>query len=146
MLNALARAAYGIYVPVIGREPMPMATDWTKLMDEQEVWIVDGPAGAAAGSLALEIKADRILVWSVAVAPAYQRRGLGRSLMIFAESRAGALRVPEIRLFTNARMERNIALYARLGYGETHRERHEDRVLVHMRKTIGSSSAASAET
>lgn len=77
--------------------------------------------------------------------PAHQHRGLGRRLMAFAEGRASALRVPEIRLFTNARMERNIALYARLGYVETHRKRHEDRVLVHMRKTIGASAAAPAE-
>ena len=55
-LNALARAAYAIYLPVIGREPQPMATDWQTLFASQEIWIVDGPAGPIA-SLALEVAA-----------------------------------------------------------------------------------------
>ncbi len=44
---------------------------------------------------------------------------------------------PELRLFTNARMEENIALYRRLGYAEARREEFSDRVLVHMRKAVG---------
>ena len=54
-LNALARAAYAVYVPVIGREPQPMATDWQTLFASQEIWIIDGPSGPTA-SLALEIE------------------------------------------------------------------------------------------
>jgi ribosomal protein S18 acetylase RimI-like enzyme len=135
-LNALARAAYAIYVSVIGREPMPMAVDWAALLPVQEIWIVDGPSGEAAASLALEVQPDHLVIWSIAVTPAHQGRGLGRSLMAFAETRARALQRSEIRLFTNARMERNIAHYRRLGYAETHREDLADRVLVHMRKTV----------
>ena len=135
-LNALARAAYEIYVPIIGREPMPMAVDWATLLPVQEIWIVDGSSSEAVASLALELEPDHLVIWSVAVAPAHQGRGLGRSLMAFAETRARALQRSEIRLLTNARMERNIARYRRLGYAETHREELADRILVHMRKTI----------
>ena len=135
-LTALARAAYARHVPVIGREPMPMTADWGRLLSEQEIWIVDGPAGEAVASLALEVQADHVMIWSVAVAPAHQQRGLGRRLMAFAEARARELRRPELRLFTNARMEGNIALYGRLGYGETQREELPDRVIVHMRKAV----------
>jgi ribosomal protein S18 acetylase RimI-like enzyme len=135
-LNALARAAYAVYVPLIGREPMPMAVDWATLLPVQETWIVDGPSGEAVASLALELQPDHLVIWSIAVAPAHQGRGLGRSLMTFAETRARALQRSEIRLFTNARMERNIAHYRRLGYAETHREEFADRVLVHMRKPL----------
>jgi ribosomal protein S18 acetylase RimI-like enzyme len=123
-------------VPVIGREPMPMAVDWATLLPVQEIWIVDGPSGEAVASLALELEPDRLVIWSIAVVPAHQGRGLGRSLMAFAETRARALQRSEIRLFTNARMGRNIAHYRRLGYAETHREDLADRVLVHMRKTV----------
>jgi protein-L-isoaspartate(D-aspartate) O-methyltransferase len=136
VLNALARAAYGIYVPLIGREPMPMAVDWTTLLQTQEVWIVDGPSGEAVASLALALEPDHLVIWSIAVAPAHQGRGIGRDLMAFAETRARALQRSGIRLFTNARMERNIARYRRLGYLETHREPLEDGALVHMRKPI----------
>jgi ribosomal protein S18 acetylase RimI-like enzyme len=135
-LNVLARAAYEMYVPVIGREPMPMAVDWATLLLAQEIWIVDDPSGEAVASLALDLKPDHLVIWSVAVAPTHQSRGIGRNLMAFAEKRAHALQRSEIRLFTNARMERNIAHYRRLGYVETHREQLADRVLVHMRKIL----------
>jgi len=135
-LEALARAAYARHVAVIGREPMPMTADWVRLLSEQEIWIVDGPAGEAVASLALDVQADHVMVWSVAVAPAHQQRGLGRRLMAFAETRARELQRLELRLFTNARMEGNIALYRRLGYAETRREELADRVLVHMSKAV----------
>jgi ribosomal protein S18 acetylase RimI-like enzyme len=135
-LTALARAAYARHVAAIGREPMPMTADWAKLLSEQEVWIVDGPAGEAMASLALDVHADHVMIWSVAVAPAHQRHGLGRRLMALAEARARVLRRPELRLFTNARMEGNVALYRRLGYSETQREQLPDRVLVHMSKAV----------
>jgi ribosomal protein S18 acetylase RimI-like enzyme len=136
-LAALARAPYARHVPVIGREPMPMTADWGQLLSEQEIWIVEGPASEAIASLALEVQADHVTVWSVAVAPAHQQRGLGRRLMAFAEGRARDLQRPELRLFTNARMEGNIALYRRLGYGETRRQELADRVIVHMSKAVG---------
>jgi ribosomal protein S18 acetylase RimI-like enzyme len=134
-LNALARAAYAIYVPVIGREPQPMATDWQTLFARQEIWIVDGPSGLLA-SLALEVEPDHVVIWSVAVAPEHQRKGMGRRLLEFAEARSRELRRPEIRLFTNAKMVRNIALYRGLGYAETRREELPDRVIVHMGKRL----------
>ena len=135
-LTALARAAYARHVPVIGREPMPMTADWARLLSEQEIWIVDGPAGEAMASLALDIQTDHVMIWSVAVAPAHQQRGRGRRLMAFAEERARALERPELRLFTNARMAGNVALYRRLGYCETRREELADRVIVHMSKAV----------
>jgi len=141
-LTVLARAAYARHVAVIGREPMPMTASWTKLLTEQEIWIVDGPTGEMMASLALEVQADHVMVWSVAVAPAHQQRGLGRRLMAFAETRARELQRPELRLFTNARMEGNIALYRRLGYSETRREDLADRVLVHMSKAVDVDSTA----
>ena len=136
-LTALVRAAYARYVPVIGREPLPMTADWARLLCEQEIWILEGSAGEAVASLALDVQADHVLVWSVAVAPAQQQRGLGRRLMAFAEEGASALQRAELRLFTNALMAENIALYRRLGYREAGREELPDRVLVHMSKAVG---------
>jgi ribosomal protein S18 acetylase RimI-like enzyme len=102
-LNALARAAYAVYLPVIGREPMPMAVDWRTLLGEQEIWLIDGPEeGRAFASLALQVKPDHLVIWSVAVEPQHQHRGIGRRLLAFAETRARELGLPEIRL-TNIR-------------------------------------------
>ena len=57
-LNRLARAAYARHVAAIGREPQPMATDWTTLFDSMEIWALDGPDGIEA-SLALEPSFNR---------------------------------------------------------------------------------------
>jgi len=136
-LNALARAAYAVYLPVIGREPMPMAVDWRTLLGEQEIWLIYGPEeGRALASLALQVKPDHLVIWSVAVEPTHQHRGIGRRLLAFAEARARELGLPEIRLFTNIRMTRNIALYESLGYVETEREPLPDRVILHMSKRL----------
>src|SRR5262249_35960281 len=135
-LQALAREAYAHYVPVIGREPQPMAADWRSLLDEQEIWIIDGSDGTAEASLALEIEPAHIIIWSVAVSLQRQHQGIGRRLMAFAEARARTLGRSEIRLFTNALMVRNIALYRGLGYIETRQERLPDRVIVHMTKAL----------
>ena len=135
-LRQLARTAYARHVAAIGREPMPMTADWAQLLSEQEIWILEGPGGEIAASLALEVRAEHVTIWSVAVTPTEQRRGIGRRLMAFAEERTRALQRSELRLFTNARMEGNIALYRRLGYSETHREQFADRVIVHMSKAV----------
>lgn len=135
-LTVLARAAYARHVPAIGREPMPMSADWGQLLREQEIWIVDGPTGEAVASLALDIGPDHVTIWSVAVAPTQQRNGIGRRLLDFAEARARELGRTELRLFTNALMEGNVALYRRLGYRETRHEELPDRVIVHMSKAV----------
>src|SRR5262249_35109733 len=135
-LTHLALAAYARHVAAIRREPMPMAADWARVLAEQEIWVLSEPGDEIVASLALEIQPDNLTIWSVAVAPAQQGRGIGRRLMAFAEDRARALRRPELRLFTNARMEANIALYRRLGYSETRREAFDDRVIVHMSKAV----------
>lgn len=136
-LNRLARDAYAIYLPILGRAPQPMATDWATLPASFEIWVLDDEGvGTMSASLALDVGADHVIVWSVAVAPSAQHRGLGRAMMAWAEVRARILDRHELRLFTNARMARNIALYRQLGYLETRRETLADRVLVHMAKPV----------
>ena len=136
-LNRLAHDAYSVYLPILGRAPQPMATDWATLPAGFEIWIEDGETtDAVIASLALDIAPEHVVVWSVAVALSAQHRGIGRAMMAWAETRARALGRRELRLFTNARMTRNVALYRLLGYEETHRETMTDRVLVHMAKLI----------
>ena len=134
-LNRLARAAYEKHVAAIGREPQPMATDWATLFDTMEIWALDGPDGIEA-SLALETGEEALLIWSVAVAPPFQGTGLGSALLGFAAGRAQELGRPVIRLFTNAKMAGNVALYAGKGYLETRRETLPDRTTVYMAKRL----------
>ncbi|TIR56680.1 MAG: GNAT family N-acetyltransferase, partial [Mesorhizobium sp.] len=74
-----------------------------------------------------------------AVSPAFQGRKLGIRLLDFADEQARSWSVPEVRLYTNSRMERNIALYSAYGYRETGRRANPYRpgwILVDMAKPV----------
>jgi ribosomal protein S18 acetylase RimI-like enzyme len=119
-LAAIAEAAYALYVPRIGRPPPPMVADYAAAVRDAETWVLDD-AGRVAGYLVLVYHDDHVLLENVAVAPEDQGRGLGGRLLKYAEARAIAKGLDEIRLYTNEAMTENQALYERIGYEETHR-------------------------
>ena len=47
---ALTDAAYGKFVPRIGRSPMPMTFDYARVIAEHPVWVIDGTDGPCAVS------------------------------------------------------------------------------------------------
>jgi hypothetical protein len=57
-------------------------------------------------------------------------------LLDFVETEARRLGTPEVRLYTNALMTENQAIYARRGYVETERRRVDGREAVYMRKRV----------
>jgi N-acetylglutamate synthase-like GNAT family acetyltransferase len=123
-IAALVRDAYALYVPRIGRQPAPVTADHAGLVAAGRTSVAEVD-GAIAGVIVLIPAEDHLLVENVAVAPALQGRGLGGELMRYAERRATELGVQELRLYTNALMTENLALYPVLGYVETGR-RTED--------------------
>lgn len=136
-LAALARAAYGPLIAVVGREPEPYGADYAALLQDHEAWMVPAEDGSLAGAIVLRWARDHVLVWSVAVAPGRQHQGLGRHFMGFVETVARARGLAEVRLYTNLLMTRNRRIYARLGYEETGRDRQGERVRVNMAKALG---------
>jgi ribosomal protein S18 acetylase RimI-like enzyme len=88
------------------------------------------------GIVVLRRAADHLLVDNVAVTPELQGRGHGRALLAFAEERAAALGVPELRLYTHARMTENIDLYRRLGWREYDRRVEWGFSRVYLRKRL----------
>jgi GNAT superfamily N-acetyltransferase len=119
-IEAIVRAAYGKYIPRMGREPMPMRDDYAALIDAQCVHVLEDN-GTIQGLVVLMRETDTLMVHNVAVAPAAQGTGLGRLLLMFAERTARDCGYAPIRLYTNEAMTENIALYSRIGYVETHR-------------------------
>src|SRR6185369_12956128 len=104
------RAAYGKWVPLIGREPKPMTADYDRAVREHVVFVLE-EEGRLLGVLEIIPGDDHLLIENVAVAPTAQGRGIGQRLMAHAETLARARPVDELRLYTNERFEANIRLY-----------------------------------
>ncbi|CAN5801373.1 GNAT family N-acetyltransferase [soil metagenome] len=134
-IRALTRAAYAKWVPLIGREPKPMAADYEAAVARHrfDLLHVDGDLAALIETIA---EADHLLVENVAVAPAFQGRGLGRRLMALAEELAASAGFSEIRLYTNQRFAENVALYRKLGYRIDREEMLAVGTVVHMSKRL----------
>ena len=114
-IRALTRAAYAKWVPVIGREPLPMAADFEAAVRAHRFDLAyEGET--MVGLIETVDEGDRLLVENVAVAPNHHGRGIGTRLMALAEDIARGLGRPRLRLYTNGRFEENIRLYRRLGY------------------------------
>ena len=121
-VRALVEAAFARHVAAVGRRPAPMDDDPAARIAAGEQYVSDGDGGDLASSIVLVDAPDHLIVNNVAVAPAYQGRGLGRALLAFAEDEARRRGHPEVRLHTNAAMADNIVMYPKLGYTEVGRE------------------------
>lgn len=132
-ITAIVMAAYAKWVPLIGREPMPMRVDYEKAVLEHRFDLAV-ENGAILGLIETVPHPDHLWIDNVAVAPAAQGRGIGRMLLAFTEERAIAAGHPELRLVTNGAFESNIALYARLGFAVDRIEDFRNGKAVYMRK------------
>jgi ribosomal protein S18 acetylase RimI-like enzyme len=131
----LQRAAYDKNRAILGIEPLPLMADYAQIFSHYEVYLAERD-GALDGVLILEPRADDLLIWSVATAPAAQRRGIGNLMLAFAEIRARELGLPCIRLYTGEPLTGNIAWYRRHGYAHESTEDLGDRVLVNLIKQL----------
>lgn len=114
-IRDLTHLAYAKWVPLIGREPLPMQADYDRAVAEHLIDLAerDGKLIALVEMIPAE---DHLLIENLAVHPDAQGRGLGERLLRHAETIAQGLGVPEIRLYTNEKFTDNIAFYARRGY------------------------------
>ena len=134
-VRALTREAYRKWVAVTGREPLPMRVDYDKAVLEHRFDLLYED-DALAALIETSVEPDHLLIVNVAVAPAFQGRGLGKHLLMHAERLAVAGGFGEIRLYTNSLMAENIALYKRLGYRVDREQPFGTSVQVHMSKAI----------
>ncbi|MFC7475908.1 GNAT family N-acetyltransferase [Dankookia sp. GCM10030260] len=135
-LAAIVEAAYGPWVPIIGRRPFPMQDDYAARIEAGEAWVLE-EAGAIHALLVIETHPEHLMLDNIAVDPGRQGKGDGRLLLDFAEAEARRRGLAEVRLYTNVLMERNIALYAKRGYVETERRAEREFARVFMAKRLG---------
>ncbi|GMG82869.1 hypothetical protein LNKW23_20820 [Paralimibaculum aggregatum] len=132
-LATIARAAYGVYVAEIGRKPPPMLQDFPAAIAAGRVWVARRPA---QGFVIAFARGADWHVENLAVSPAAQGSGLGRTLLAYAEAEGRRRGHPRVTLYTNAAMSRALALYPRLGYRETGRTHDDGLHRVHFAKDL----------
>ncbi|MBB3570726.1 GNAT family N-acetyltransferase [Rhizobium sp. BK491] len=132
----LTREAYGKWVPLIGREPLPMIADYAEAVRKHRIDLLDID-GQLAALIEMVPAADHLLIENIAVSPAQQGQGIGKKLLAHAEQVAASLGVADILLYTNKRFVENVQLYLRNGYAIDREEPLKDGFLVHMRKRVG---------
>lgn len=137
-VQELTRKAYAQWIPVIGREPMPIKADYDAALREHlvDLLYVEGRLAALIETIP---QADHLLIENVAVLPALQGCGLGRQLMAHAEALAMSLGLPEMRLYTNKQFATNVRLYLALGYRVDREEPFMGGTTVYMSKPLGQS-------
>lgn len=137
-VRAIVDAAYRSYIPRLGRPPGPMLDDYARRIADGQVWLLVSPDDVL-GVLVLEQSPDGLLLDNIAIAPDQQGKSHGRRLLEFAEAEAIRRGWREIRLYTNALMTENIALYRRIGYAETARVTEKGFDRVYMTKSLTTS-------
>ena len=135
-IRTVTLAAYAKWVPVIGRRPKPMNTDYEHAVQAHliELAYVDGEL---AGVLEIIPGADHLLLENLAVAPAHQRKGIGRRMMARVEALARGRNLKQVRLYTNKAFTTNVEFYEKLGYTlEREEPIKTGGTLVHFAKTV----------
>ncbi len=140
LVQKISAAAYvPVYQAVVGVVPRPAIEDYGDAIAHGHVWLAlldEMPCAV----LVVEPQPAYLLVYSVAVHPDFQGKGLGKALLAHAEEIAVNANMYELRLYTNARMDRNIGLYRSVGFLEIDRRphpSHKGEILIDMAKRIG---------
>jgi ribosomal protein S18 acetylase RimI-like enzyme len=134
-IGELTREAYAKWVPLIGREPLPMTVDYDKALQAHRFDLLEAD-GRLAALIETTPQDGELLIVNVAVRPGLQGRGLGVRLLKLAEELAAAAGLRGTRLYTNQRFEANIRLYGSLGYAVEREEVRPAGVVVHMVKPL----------
>jgi ribosomal protein S18 acetylase RimI-like enzyme len=119
-IREIARAAYARYVPRIGREPAPMVTDYDGDVRAGRIVVLEVERNVI-GYLVAWSEDAAYFIENIGIDPQFQGKGWGRRLMDHAATEAVHLGLPALRLYTNVAMTENLAMYAHLGFVETHR-------------------------
>ncbi len=134
-IHALTQSAYAKWVPVIGRRPLPMATDYDQAVREHRIDLLF-TSDQLVALIELVDRGDDLLIANLAVAPAVQRRGHGQRLLAHAEALAVELGRPQLRLYTNKQFSGTVELYIRTGFAIEREEPFKGGIKVHMHKPL----------
>ena len=135
-IQAIVAEAYTPYIARMGQAPGPMSDDYAQHIVDGTIFLIDDAAGVT-GLIVLLPRPDHLLLDNVAVATRARGRGVGRTLLDFAERVAMRLGTPELRLYTHVTMTENQAIYRAAGWEETGRGEQAGFQRVFFRKQMG---------
>jgi len=128
-------AAFSPYLERIGKPPAPMLLDFPEIIAEGKVWVAE-MAGRVVGVLVQYETEAGFYIDTVAALPELQGTGIGRALLLFAESEAVRRGYHSLYLCTNLKMTENQVFYPKIGYVEYERKRDEDYDRIFYRKQL----------
>jgi GNAT superfamily N-acetyltransferase len=136
-IRDLTRAAYAKWIPLIGREPLPMTVDYGRALRTHRFDLLF--AGDRLAALVETVdEGDHWLIENLAVHPDFQGRGFGKRMLAHAENEAAeSANIVEMRLYTNQLFVGNIRFYQIRGYHIDREEPFKGGFLIHMSKRIG---------
>ena len=115
------KAAFTPYIERIGQPPAPMLANFPEIIGAGKVWVAE-IAGQVVGVLVQYETRAGFYIDTVAVIPELQGAGVGRALLLFAESEATRRGFRSIYLCTNVKMTENQVFYLKIGYVEYDRK------------------------
>ena len=131
--------AYQKWVPIIGRKPTPMTADYTKSINDHDIYLLKSYK-TIFGLIEIIKKETHLWIENVAVHPNHQGNGFGKKLLLHAEYIANINDLSFIRLQTNSEFQENIKLYNNFGYKLIREEPFMGGKTVYMEKNIHSFS------
>ncbi len=134
-IEALTHAAYAKWIPSIGREPLTMAFDYSKIVRIRHVELAFENA-TLAGVLDMELSPGHALIKNLAVAPQFQKQGIGKALLARADLLGLKAGCSLMRLYTNAAFSENISFYKQMGYTVARFAPFRGGFIAHMDKPI----------
>jgi ribosomal protein S18 acetylase RimI-like enzyme len=141
-IRRVVRAAYAKWVPLIGREPLPMKVDYGRALKEHDIDLLFADT-TLVGLIETVEQPDHLWVENIAVLPEAQGRGFGKALLSFADDKAVWSKRAVIRLLANEAFAANIALYERAGFAVDRKEPfHLGGVIVYMSKKLADTALA----
>ncbi len=122
-LHEIASEAYGIFVERMSYKPAPMIYDYSLIIAEGNTFVAQClDDNTVYAMITLQMSGTEMTLRNLAVANAWQKRGVGTLLVSFAIRSAKDRNLASIRLWTHEAMIENPAYYARFGFIESHRE------------------------
>ena len=133
LIRSFTRAAYAKWIPLIGREPLPMAADYETALRQQRFDLLykDGVLAALIETITRD---DHLHIQNLCVSPKFQRLGLGSQLLNYAQEMAKQKNLLALRLDTNKNFTGNVDLYLRHGFSIAWEKPVDGGVHVHMVK------------